>query len=72
MDKVFFHQIGRFMEVYVDDMVVRSLSMEDHVKDRADVFDKMRKYGTWLNPAKCTFGVPVGKFMGFIRSSQKS
>ncbi|XP_017406411.1 uncharacterized protein LOC108319700 [Vigna angularis] len=56
----------RCMEVYVDDMVVRSKSVEDHVKDLTDVFGQVRKYGMRLNPAKCTFKVPAGNFLGFI------
>ncbi|XP_017441043.1 uncharacterized protein LOC108346477 [Vigna angularis] len=66
MDKVFKQQIGRCMEVYVDDMVVRTRTVEEHAKDLAEVFGQVRGYGMRLNPAKCSFGVAAGKFLGFM------
>ncbi|XP_047183035.1 uncharacterized protein LOC124849186 [Vigna umbellata] len=54
------------MDVYVDDMVIRSHSMEQHLKDLAEVFLQIRRYNMRLNPSKCTFGVPAGKFLGFM------
>lgn len=63
MDKAFRHHIGRCMEVYVDDMVVRSRSIKEHVRDLAEVFEQVRKYGMRLNPTKCTFEVVVGKIL---------
>ncbi|XP_017426213.1 uncharacterized protein LOC108334788 [Vigna angularis] len=66
MDKVFHHQIGRCMDVYVDDMVVHSHSMEQHLQDLKEVFGQLRRYSLRLNPSKCTFGVPAGKFLGFM------
>ncbi|XP_017411652.2 uncharacterized protein LOC108323671 [Vigna angularis] len=66
MDKVFHHQIGRCMDVYVDDMVIRSNSVEQHLQDLKEVFAQLRRYNMRLNPAKCTFGVPAGKFLGFM------
>ncbi|XP_017419350.1 uncharacterized protein LOC108329586 [Vigna angularis] len=66
MDKVFHHQIGRCMDVYVDDMVIRSHSMEQHWQDLEEVFSQIRRYSMRLNPSKCTFGVPAGKFLGFM------
>ncbi|XP_014506155.1 uncharacterized protein LOC106765899 [Vigna radiata var. radiata] len=70
MDKVFQRQIGRCMEVYVDDMVVRSRSVEEHLRDLAEVLDQVRKFGMRLNPLKCTFGVSAGKFLGFMLTSR--
>ncbi|XP_052728231.1 uncharacterized protein LOC108329042 isoform X1 [Vigna angularis] len=70
MDRVFADQIGRCMEVYVDDMVVRSRSVEDHVRDLEEVFRQVRKYNMRLNPTKCTFGVPSGKFLGFMLTTR--
>nr|KYP63818.1 Transposon Ty3-I Gag-Pol polyprotein [Cajanus cajan] len=57
MDKVFQHQIRRNMEVYVDDMVVKTLSAETHAADLAEVFSQIRKHNMRLNPKKCVFGV---------------
>lgn len=66
MDKVFQQQIERCMEVYVDNMEVRSRSVEEHVKDLEEVFGQVRKFEMRLNPSKCTFGVQAGKFLGFM------
>ncbi|XP_014493154.1 uncharacterized protein LOC106755497 [Vigna radiata var. radiata] len=66
MDKVFQNQIGKCMEVYVDDMVVRSRSVEEHLRDLEEVLNQVRKFGMRLNPLKCTFGVAAGKFLGFM------
>lgn len=49
------------MEVYVDDIVVRSKSVEKHVRDLKEVFGQIRKYGMRLNLAKCMFGVRLKK-----------
>jgi len=70
MDRVFRRQIGRSMEVYVDDMVVKSQMAEDHVHDLREVFHQVRKYNMRLNPEKCVFGVPTGKFLGFMLTAQ--
>ncbi|XP_020222101.1 uncharacterized protein LOC109804683 [Cajanus cajan] len=70
MDKVFRGQIGRNIEIYVDDMVVKSNSMADHVADLAEIFGELRKHNMRLNPEKCTFGVRGGKFLGFMLSAR--
>nr|KYP39650.1 Transposon Ty3-I Gag-Pol polyprotein [Cajanus cajan] len=61
MDKIFKHQIGRSMEVYVDDMVVMSGTLADHTSDLSEVFHHLREHDMRLNPEKCIFGV-VAKF----------
>ncbi|XP_065015514.1 uncharacterized protein LOC135642962 [Musa acuminata AAA Group] len=66
VNKMFAHQIRRNMEVYVDDMIVKSQEVGAHLADLAEAFATLRKYGMSLNPAKCTFGVISGKFLGFI------
>lgn len=58
------------MEVYVDDMVVRGCSVEEHVKDLTEVFRQIRRYGMRRNPVKCTFGVPTGKFLSLMLMSR--
>ncbi|XP_052730552.1 uncharacterized protein LOC108324378 [Vigna angularis] len=70
MDRIFRDQIGRCMDVYVDDMVVRSADGEGHLRDLEEVFRQVRKFGMRLNPAKCTFGVAAGKFLGFMLTSR--
>ncbi|GKV52230.1 hypothetical protein SLEP1_g58821 [Rubroshorea leprosula] len=65
---VFRAQIGRNLEVYVDDIVVKSLKAEDHLADLEETFNNLRKNRMRLNPAKCIFGVELRKFLGFIVS----
>ena len=50
------------MEVYVDDMLVKSKKVKQHLDDLRETFDILRKYQMRLNPAKCVFGVSSGKF----------
>ena len=66
IDRVFSQQIGRTMEVYVDDMVVRSQTVSQHAKNLEENFAQDRKYSMRLNPVKCVFGVGAGKFLGFM------
>ena len=66
MNKVFADKIGRLMEVYVDDMLVKSPTIEQHIKDLPDTFAFLRLYNMRLNPEKCTFGVEAGKFLGYF------
>ncbi|XP_009419888.2 uncharacterized protein LOC103999771 [Musa acuminata AAA Group] len=66
VNKMFAHQIGRNMEVYVDDMIMKSQEAETHLADLAEAFVTLRKFGMRLNPTKCAFGVTSGKFLGFI------
>ncbi|XP_014497027.1 uncharacterized protein LOC106758609 [Vigna radiata var. radiata] len=70
MNKIFADQMGRCLDVYVDDMVVRSAQGDQHLQDLEEVFKQVRRYGMRLNPAKCTFGVAAGKFLGFMLTSR--
>jgi len=54
------------MEVYVDDMLVKSLERSDHVQHLEEAFALLRKYNVKLNLEKCTFGVASGKFLGYL------
>ena len=60
-------QIGRNVEVYVDDMLVKSLDEGKHLNDLQETFNIIR-YNMKLNPNKCAFGVASGKFLGFMVS----
>ena len=64
--KMFRSLLGSTMEVYIDDMMVKSKQHQDHVTHLQHVFDILRKYGMKLNPLKCAFGVSAGKFLGFM------
>jgi len=66
MDKVFSHLTRHCVEVYVDDMFVKSPSHHQHAEDLAAVFSALRQYNLRLNPDKCVFGVDRGKFLGFM------
>ena len=54
------------MEVYIDDMLVKSVKAELHITHLAEAFQVLKSYNTKLNPAKCSFEVFVGKFLCFI------
>ncbi|XP_074323019.1 uncharacterized protein LOC141659968 [Apium graveolens] len=66
VNMMFKDQIGRTMEVYVDDMLVKSKVAGDHIKHLMEMFDILRRFRMKLNPQKCVFGVESGKFLGFI------
>ena len=53
------------MEAYIDDMMVKSLSMAQHVVDLQETFATLREHNMRLNPTKCAFGVTLDKFLGF-------
>ena len=61
-------QIGRNVEVYVDDMLVKSQDEGEHLNDLQETFDTLRQYSMKLNPNKYDFGVSSGKFLGFMVS----
>ena len=65
---MFSKQIRRNVEVYMDDMLVKSKEEEDHLDDLKKMFDTLKQYSMKLNPAKCAFGVSSRKFLGFIVS----
>ena len=64
MNKMFSHQIGRNIQVYVDNMLVKSLQEEEHLNDLQETFDTLQAYHMKLNPNKHVFGVTAGKFLG--------
>jgi hypothetical protein len=66
MNKMFHHQIGRNVEVYVDDMLVKTKDKVNHMEDLKETFETLRRYRMKLNPSKCVFGVSSGKFLGFM------
>ncbi|RVW75366.1 Retrovirus-related Pol polyprotein from transposon 17.6 [Vitis vinifera] len=70
MTKIFKPLVGRTVEVYIDDIVVKSKTEEEHVLHLQEVFHLLRKYDMKLNPSKCAFGVSVGKFLGFMVSQR--
>ena len=59
-------QLGRSIEVYVDDMVVKSKVVSEHVGDLTSIFEILRKHKLRLNTSKCSFRVGLGKFLGYM------
>ena len=68
VNHMFRPQIGRNVEVYVDDMLVKSQDEGRHLDDLQETFDTLRQYHMKLNPSKYAFGVSLGKFLGFMVS----
>ena len=66
VNKMFQKQIGASMEVYTDDMLVKSTLAALHIAHLSEAFQILREYNMKLNPAKCAFGVSAKKFLGFI------
>ena len=70
MNIMFVPQIGRNVQVYMNDMLVKSQREEDYLEDLRETFDTLHSYNMKLNPGKCTFGVTAGKFLGFMVSQR--
>ncbi|KAL2248431.1 UNVERIFIED_CONTAM: Retrovirus-related Pol polyprotein from transposon opus [Sesamum indicum] len=70
VNRMFEDQIGKTMEVYVDDMLVKSSRSHDHIAYLEQTFATLRKFRMKLNPMKCTFGVAGGKFLGYLVSER--
>ena len=65
---MFSKKIRRNMEVYMDDMLVKSKEVESHLDDLKETFTTLRQYQMRLNLAKCAFRVFLGKFLDFMVS----
>ena len=57
--------LGKTIEVYIDDMLVKSKERPDHAEHLQEAFELLRAYIMKLNPSKCAFGVSAGRFLGF-------
>jgi hypothetical protein len=66
MNLIFHDLLGIILEIYIDDVIVKSDSMDNHLADLRLALERMRRYGLKMNPLKCAFGVSAGKFLGFI------
>jgi hypothetical protein len=71
MQHVFGDHIGRTVEAYVDDIVVKTRKADDLINDLRVAFDCLRANGVKLNPEKCVFRVPRGMLLGYIVSQQR-
>ena len=66
MTAIFHDMMHKEIEDYVDDIVVKSKVRKNHFSDLRKVFERCRLYKLRMNPLKCAFGVPAGKFLGFL------
>ena len=66
MTKMFEPQLGRNIEVYIDDMVVKSKVVSEHVRDLVNIFGILRKHKLCLNASKCSFGIGSRKFLDYM------
>jgi hypothetical protein len=66
MNYIFHDLIGNLVEIYIDDVVVKSKSVEEHLEDLRQVLERTRRFGLRMNPKKCAFGVSAGQFLGFL------
>ena len=63
-------QMGKNIEVYIDDMVVKSKMESEHIGDLIDIFQILRGHKLHLNASKCFFGVGSEKFLGYMVTHQ--
>ena len=68
--KCLHEQIGKNVQVYVDDIVIKTKEKKTLLDDLKETFANLRKFRLMLNPEKCTFGVPAGKLLDFLVSSR--
>ena len=66
MTKMFESQLGKNVKVYIDDMVVKSKLVYEHLADLLNIFDILKRHKLHLNASKCFFGVGSGKFLGYM------
>ena len=66
MNYIFLDLIGKLVEIYIDDVVVKFASAGGHLEDLRQVLERTRRFGLRMNPKKCAFGVSAGQFLGFL------
>ena len=66
VNKMFANYLGDTMEVYIDDMLIKSFHADQHLDHLLQAFEVLQKYSMKLNPTKCSFGVASGKFLGYM------
>ena len=71
MTRMFQDKMGRTIEIYIDDMVVKSKIEARHIEDLRGVFEVLRQHKQCLNADKCAFGVRVGKFLNYLITGRR-
>ena len=66
MTRMFEPQLGKSIEIYMDDMVVKSKLESEHINDLSNIFEILRRHKLQLNAFKCSFGIGSGKFLGYM------
>ena len=66
MTKMFEPQLSKSIEIYIDDMMVKSKVASEHLEDLKNIFEILRKHKLRLNASKCSFGVGSDKFLGYM------
>lgn len=66
VNRMFSKQLGKTMEVYIDNMLVKSLKARDHVSHLEECFAQLNSHNMKLNPTKCRFAVASGEFLGYL------
>ena len=66
MTRMFESLLGKNIMIYIDDMVVKSKMVSEHLGDLRIIFEILRNYKLRLNSSKCSFGVGSGKFLGYM------
>ena len=66
MTRMFKSQLGKNIKIYMDDMVVKSKMVFEHLGDLRTIFEILRKYKLRLNASKCSLGIGLGKFLGYM------
>lgn len=65
MNSIFHDHIKNIMQIYIDDIIIKSISGNGHLDHLRQSFERMRKYGLKMNPLKCAFCEQAGDFLGF-------
>jgi hypothetical protein len=63
-------QIGRTIQVYINDVVITTRKEESLISDLQETFDNLDRYKLKINPTKCSFGVSTGQLLGFLVSAR--
>ena len=66
MNAIFHDLIDKIMEVYIDDIIVKSIVVKSHLSNLRQAFDRMRKHKLKMNPLKCAFSVSASNFLGLL------
>ena len=66
MTRMFRPQLGKSIEIYIDDKVVKSKMVSEHVGNLENIFEILRRHKLRLNASKCSFGIGSGKFLGYM------